>query len=305
MPRLEQVDAKLHEPLDKDAPPTIFQTSLSPKYANAVLNLSIDFLKQQQSLTNKYLVRHPYLLTLIGLLFFIITVPNLQFPKTFNSLTQWSYHLIMLNKRHSFTVLIIMAIIISLSFTFVSRIVEYFFKSKIDQILKENGANIFGIDLTQIDKKNKDTDKIIENTNIIIYRNTPIALISISESIGLSDLKSMSMIINTIGCRKVYLRSGILDDLIDWAMIRCKKVRDQGKFTKKLESLRLFIEVYSFDNFLKETLVRKGFQLISKQNLKENRILGGLFGIKKELYAVQFRIDNDHNLKNKIMDFKK
>lgn len=302
MPRLEQVDAKLHEPLDNDAPPTIFQTQLSPKYATAVLNLSIDFLKQQQSLTNKHLIKHPYLLSLIGLLFFIITVPNLQFPQKFQSLTQWTYHLIMLNKRHTFTVLIIMTIIISLAFTFISRIVEMFFKSKIDQILKDNGSNVFGIDLTKLNNSND--QKIMENTNIIVYRNTPIALISISESVGLSDLKSMSMIINTIGCRKVYLKSGILDDLIDWAMIRCKKVRDQGKFTKKLDSLRLFIEIYSFDKTVKETLIRKGFQLISRQTVKENRILGGLFGIKKELYAIQFRIDNQQNLKNKIKDFK-
>lgn len=43
---------------------------------------------------------------------------------------------------------------------------------------------------------------------------------------------------------------------------------------------------------MKKTLKSKGFSLIKAVKLEESRLLGGLFGVKKELWGVQFHFDS-------------
>ena len=285
IPRIKQVDAALNKPLDTDSPPTIFQTTLTPEYATAALNLSVDFIKQRQSLVNKYLLLHPFILISITSIILIIMIPRLAYPRGFKSVSQWLYHLFLLNKKHFFTMLIVSTMLISVIFTLLSRLVENVYKSEIDRIVKSNGLPLFNVELNQLAQQKIKDDTLLQNTNIIVYRNTPIALISISESHVLSNDTSICVTINTIGCRKVYVKSGILGDLIDWAMIRTGRINNGKK-----PSCRLIIEIESVDHDLSKTLTSKGFKCFSRQKLRTNRILGGLFGIKKELWGVQFHM---------------
>ena len=285
IPRIKQVDAALNKPLDTDSPPTIFQTTLTPEYATAALNLSVDFIKQKQSLTNKYLLLHPFVLILVSLIILIIMIPRLSYPHGFKSVSQWLYHLFLLNKTHFFTMLITSTMLISVVFTLLSRLVENVYKTEIDKIVKSNGLPLFNIELNQLAQQKINDETLLQNTNIIVYRNTPIALISVSESHVLSNDTSICVTINTIGCRKVYVKSGILGDLIDWAMIRTERINNGKK-----PSCRLIIEIESVDYELRKTLMAKGFKCFSRQKLRASRILGGLFGIKKELWGVQFHM---------------
>ncbi|CCF57924.1 hypothetical protein KAFR_0D02760 [Kazachstania africana CBS 2517] len=280
-----QVDASLDKPLDKDAPPTIFQKNLTPEYASAALNLSIDFLKQQQSMANKYLIVHPLTISSIALFLIIFLTPRLVYPSTapFSSVSTYLLQFIKVNQREVLGALLFTIILTSFLFTFLSRISDHFFKSKIRHIVQKDGEPVFNLNLKSEIPENGSAD-----TNIIIYRGTPISLISVSENNVLSSLDSLVMNINTIGCRQVYTRSGILEDLIDWAMIRTKQVGVTRNKTNK--SMKLIIEVYSFDETLKKILQKKGFKLVSKGKLNENRLLGGLFGVKRELWGVQFHI---------------
>lgn len=284
-PRVKQVDPSLDKPLDKDAPPTIFQTTLEPKYASAALNLSIDFLKQQQGMANKHLIKHPFVIGSIVLCLTIFMLPRLTFPPRFTSVSQYVLHIILLNKRHTFSALIFTVVVSSFLFTLLSRVSDAYFKSKVNEIVKSHGESVFNLNLAEFPAE----DKTALNTNIIVYRNTPISLISVSENHILSTLESLVMTVNTIGCRKVYLKSGIIEDLIDWAMLRTRKIGIDQKKTNK--SMKLLIEVYSFDDDMKKTLKKKGFQHISSGRVYENRLLGGLFGVKRELWGVQFHVD--------------
>ncbi|CAL9732376.1 inorganic phosphate transporter Pho86p [Monosporozyma unispora] len=290
IPRIKQIDANLNKPINSDAPPTIFQTNLKPEYATAALNLSVDFIKQRQSITNKYILWHPFVISFILLIISIIWIPKLTFPHGFQSLTQWSYHLFLLNKTQIFTIIITATMLISLIFTSLSRLVEATYRSQIDSIVKQNGEPIFNIELNTLaqDKITDQNKNVLENTNIIVYRNTPIALISIKESTLLSNDESISVIIQTLGCRKVYLKSGLLGDLLDWAMIRTEKLNKGAK-----PHCKLIIEVESADKVLQSTLASKGFKCFSRTRLETNRILGGLFGIKKELWGVQFHMNKN------------
>ncbi|KAK5780731.1 Pho86p PWA37_003383 [Arxiozyma heterogenica] len=294
IPRIKQVDAALDKPLDVDSPPTIFQTTLTPEYATAALNLSVDFIKQRQSLANKYLLLHPFVLSFITLIVLIIMIPRLVYPHGFLSVTQWLYHLFLLNKAHFFTMLISSTMLISLIFTLLSRLVETVYKAEVDKIVKSNGLPLFNVELNQLAQQKIPDETVLQNTNIIVYRNTPIALISVSESHVLSSDTSICVTISTLGCRKVYIKSGILGDLIDWAMIRTEKINNGKK-----SSCKLIIEVESIEHDLQKTLLSKGFKCFSRQRLRSNRILGGLFGIKKELWGVQFHIKSKQSQNSK------
>ena len=292
--KVKQVDASLDKPLDADAPPTIYQTKLVPEMASAALNLSIDFLKQQQSLCNYYLIKSPIVI-IIDLLFLIIYLgPRLNYPSlknsgvNFNSVTAYLYHLYMMNKFTFLSAGIFTVMLTSFVFTLVSRLSDTFFKTKIDQIVNGNGEIVFGFKLPQIVDTMKKDPKLVENTNIVVYRNTPIALVSISENQILSTPDSLTMTINSIGCRRVYVKSGILEDLLDWTMIRTKAI---GVSKNKLDkSMKVLIEIYSFDDAMKSILRKKGYTCISVGRAQENRLLSGLFGVKKELWGVQFHV---------------
>lgn len=297
--KVEQVDASLDKPLGADAPPTILQTKITPELASASLNLSIDFLKQHQSLCNYYLLKHPIVI-IINLLFLIIYLgQGLDYPPlrqnnitSFGSVSSYIYHVYLLNKMTFLSAVIFTAMLTSFVFTLLSRLSDIFFKTKIQQIVSGNGESIFGFQLNDIVKKTKEDPKLMENTNIIIYRNTPISLITISENKVLTTPDSLVMTINSIGCRRVYTKSGILEDLLDWAMIRTKKIAsEKNKFDK---SMKLLLEIYSFDHEFKAILKKRGFTLISIGKAQENRLLSGVFGVKKELWGIQFHVENPY-----------
>ena len=76
-------------------------------------------------------------------------------------------------------------------------------------------------------------------------------------------------------------------------MLHSKNIRNSGKYG---ETMKLLIDVYSFDNTFKEILKKKGFTYIQSIRVSENRLLGGLFGVKKELWGLQFhfKTENKH-----------
>lgn len=287
-----QVDASLHEPINVEAPPTIYGTKIKPELATASLNLAIEFVKQEQSLANKHLINHYITYAVILIVSTVYLTPRVVIPRnlTSPSVGRFLYQLLHFNKYPFATLFAIIAISFVGLFTAYSRITDTFFKSKIDDIARENGKVVFGIDLRSLAIKEKQTlsSVQVDNTYIIIYRETPIALISITENAALSQKESLVMSISSLGCRKVYQNSGIVEDLLDWAMLRTKTIGKEGNYGK---SMKLLIDVYSFDSKKKQILKSKGFTLIKSAKLQESRLLGGLFGVDKEIWGIQFHFE--------------
>ncbi|CAI4043597.1 hypothetical protein SKDZ_10G1000 [Saccharomyces kudriavzevii ZP591] len=291
-PSVPQVDASLDKPLDIDAPPTIFSVNLKPEYGTAALNLSADFIKQEQALANKYLFSHPLVILIIIAGSLIYLAPKIVFPiRNTGSIAGWFYQLFQINKKEVLTGLVFTAIGASFLFTLLSRISDSYFKSKISQLVASKGEKTFGINLNDLVARHETEDPVVDNTHIIVYRETPIALISLTPNMTLTTDDNLVMSVTTVGCRRVYVKSGIIEDLIDWAMLYSKTVRKNGKYG---ESMKLLIDVYSFDNTLKEILKKKGFTYIQSIRVSENRLLGGLFGVKKELWGLQFHFKTEH-----------
>lgn len=292
-----QIDATLNAPLDKDAPPTIYASSLTPSMATAALNLPADFLKQKQGLANKTLICHPVVISAIGLFLSTYLAIQINVPKnTSSSIAGYLYQIFLMNKKEVITALLFTLIAASFVFTLLSRVSDLYFRAVIDNVVESKGEQLYGVNLNdisvltkkEVEQKPKEFRENLENTHIIIYRETPIALVSIAKNNVLSTKDSLVMSISTIGSRRVYIRSGIIEDLLDWAMIRTRKIGAAGNYGK---SMKIICEIYSFDQDMKKILKSKGFVKVQSARIKENRLLGGLFGIKKELWGVQFHYE--------------
>ncbi|SCW03239.1 LAFE_0G06062g1_1 [Lachancea fermentati] len=284
------LDPSLTEPINNDAPPTIYGSSLTPELANAALNLSVDFVKQQQSLANKYILWHPYTLSLVFISLAVYLGPNVTLPQGTHSVFDFLFQLAIMNGTQIATSIMVVGISTSVVFTFLTRFTEDLFKKKSRQIVDTNGVNVFNVDLTKLAKREIKQKSDTNNTQIIVYRETPIALASIVENTVLSSKDSLVMGISSIGCRRVYVQSGIIEDLIDWALIRTKNIQQSGSY-KADNSMKVLIDVYSFDKYMKETLKKKGFSLLSTYDLEDSKLLSKIYGVKRELWGVQFHFE--------------
>ncbi|SCU96336.1 LAFA_0G05776g1_1 [Lachancea sp. 'fantastica'] len=289
---IKQIDASLHEPINKDAPPTIYGSHLTPELANASLNLSADFLKQQQSLANKYVIWHPRTLGFSLFCTLAYLVPNAVLPKNTKSASGFIIQFVLMNQTALLTASIVLLMTTSFAFTLLSKVTEKVFQAKVDAIVETEGNLVFGCKLEQLANGTiKPTEKL-KNTQIIVYRDTPIALASILENEAVSNADSLVMGISSIGTRRVYVKSGIIEDLLDWALLRTKNIQIGSQKFKSDRSMKLLVDVYSFDQVMKDTLVKKGFTLIKSHKLPESRLLSGIFGMRQELWGVQFRYDS-------------
>ncbi|AAS52245.2 ADR325Cp [Eremothecium gossypii ATCC 10895] len=290
-----QLDPKLTNPIDNDAPPTIYGSALTPELATAALNLPIDFLKQKESLANKHVARHPITLSVIMLAVAVYMGNSCVLPagpsqSVIEQLTAFA----VLNKKELISAIIVLCVVSSLTITTLAKMNAALFKSKTDAILESKGANIFKVNLSNLAEGDSEVAKSeeVNNTHVVVYRETPIALVSVKENKGLSTKDTLVVGVSTIGCRFVYLKSGILEDLLDWALVRTKKIQKQsGKYSTG-QSMKLLVDVYSFDKYMKSLLKKKGFSHLESFKLPEDRILSSIFGVRRELWGVQFHFES-------------
>ncbi|AGO12792.1 AaceriADR325Cp [[Ashbya] aceris (nom. inval.)] len=289
-----QLDPKLTKPIDEDAPPTIYGSELKPELATAALNLPIDFLKQKESLANKYVARHPITLSMIILAVAVYMGNSCVLPEGSSlSVTEKLAAFAVLNKKELISAIIVMCVASSLIITTLAKMNSALFKSKTDAILESKGANIFKVNLAHLAEGGSEvaSNEEVKNTHVVVYRETPIALVSVKENKGLSTKDTLVVGVSTIGCRQVYLKSGILEDLLDWALVRTKNIqKHSGKYPNG-QSMKLLVDVYSFDKYMKQVLKRKGFSHLESFKLPEDRILSSIFGVRRELWGVQFHFE--------------
>ncbi|CAR27657.1 hypothetical protein ZYGR_0N01400 [Zygosaccharomyces rouxii] len=288
----KQVDARLSEPLNSETPPTIGSTDLKPEYATAALNMAADFVKQKQSLANMSILGHPLIVVFVWMVAIYFAAPKVTIPTDNGngSFINFIWQAFSKNKSVVPTVIFFGCLSTMIVFTLMSRVTETFFNSLSRDIIDTQGENVFGVDLKKLAER-KCTSQELEqakNTYIVVYRDTPVALVSLVENKILTTKDNLVMSVSTMGCRKVYEKSGIIEDLIDWCTIRTKQKYVQGDYTGKM---KLLIDVYSFDVDTKAILKRKGFTLLKNAKVHESFILGKLFGMKKELWGLQFHFE--------------
>ncbi|CCH45207.1 Inorganic phosphate transporter [Wickerhamomyces ciferrii] len=286
-----QKEVQLDQPIDHTAPPTIYGTKLIPSYSNAALNLTVDFIRQKQSQANQQIIRHPYtiLVVLSGILSF-------GYYKLGWMYFVGGWRMVKANKDELITILVFVAMFSSLLFTILTKSTD-FIKETSEKIVDEN-KEIFGVDLKEfaslnINKNDKKTKELLskgENTQIIVYRETPIAVLSLVTKPELSNDEKFVTKITGCGVRKVYYKSGILEDLIDWAIIRSNTLNKN-----KASKIIVLIDVMSTDYDLKKKLKLKQFKFLEKSYYNDSKILK-IFGINNEVWGLNLnvtKLDNE------------
>ena len=307
-----QVEIDLSKPLDKDAPPTIYSTPLKPEYATAAMNLSVDFLRQDESLANKYVFWHPFCWSIVFLMMAIQCKRSIVLPPAFINVFQYYHAFYETNKKKLLTLLILFCISLTLASQFLTRFVKMYYLKKVCEIEDGKGENIFQLNLQKlanVDRNLTKDLKTLNNCNIIFYRDSPIALTAI-DTTGLFDTtttttatpskdgekaepasssKENVVLIKTLGCRKVYLDSGLLEDLLQWTILRTKDLLSSGEVTGP-SSAKIVAEVYFYNLPLKKALTKCDFKLEKSEKIQNNFILGSLLGFEKQTYSYEVSV---------------
>lgn len=290
---LGQIEVDYSKPIDKDAPSTIKSVPLEHEYCQASMNLALDGLKQTESLGNKYIFWHPFLsIVMIGVCSaYIKRYPFAFLPKVAEeSLTDFALKNLIKNSSSVMAFTLFTTFAITILFKILANVNGHYFFNVSQLIQENNGSDVFGIDIKEYAlDKSYINDKIIlkNNSNLIIYRDVPIALCVLETPVGDVKEKEEDLIevkntasINALSCRRVYLKSGILEDLINWSKKRCldlnetiyskkNSVKGQPIYENNLIE-KLQFKTYSYEYDLEKLMIDNGFKLVKLEKLDTN-----------------------------------
>lgn len=314
-----QKDVDLNTPLDNEKAPSLAKSPLTPDLVVASLNLHGDFYRQLQSKFNRHMFWHPISKTVfVASLsasflyrlwdYIVISDSVIEFLSFARKSNDFVYQLFML-----FPVLVIFFGITGLT----AYILGDDLRGISDDLLKKGYAtDIFGFDVrefsrlpapteasatgTSVEKKSKSKTKdplaVGKNSEIILYRDSPIAIVTLNPQAPASD--SLTIKISGIHTRKVFAKADFDSLLIDWAILRAKEIA--AETGSKAEKLILEINGYSFEPELANTLIQKDFKVVSQSynfHSFEDKEVGyfllifhKLFNLKKQVYQYEIRL---------------
>ncbi|KAH3661855.1 hypothetical protein OGAPHI_006034 [Ogataea philodendri] len=278
-----QKSASLDQPIEVSVPNTIASSPILPELSESVTNLQMAYLFHKKSLLTR---------DLFG--------SKLVVPSLFAVLSAMIYHRFgaylssynfrngvgagLLNIYHSpffiqdaFWVVLTMFFFTSLVFLAL-WILSNFLKYQAEEV-PEHMDQYFGLDLQEYAKVSLKTklrklpadvkeqvDQMAATSFVVTYRETPIAFI-VQQKDADKNYK-----ITGLAVRKVYIKSEILVDLLEWAKSRVEK------------DARTSIDVYSFESFDIQLLQKCGFVLAKKSPLN-SFFLDKLFGYSVNTYV--------------------
>ncbi|KAG7877719.1 hypothetical protein KL905_004352 [Ogataea polymorpha] len=280
-----QKSASLDAPLEMNKPSTIESMPILPDLAEPVTNLQMDYLFYKKSLLTKTVFKSKAVASLLVAAFaglFYRKFGPYFTPYNFRNGTIEGLY----NIYHSpFFIQDAFYLVSSTFMIFSATLVAAwlhtnFLKYEAEEVPKHM-EQYFGLDLEDYAKSSvksklrrvpadiKQKVKFMEKHSFVIqYRDTPVAFI-VQQKKSDSSFK-----ITGLGVRRVYVKSKILADLLDWA----KKQLSPKESTS--------ITVYSFETFDIDILKESGFELLRKEPL-DSFVLGTLFGITRDTYVYE------------------
>lgn len=147
-----------------------------------------------------------------------------------------------------------------------------------------------------------------KNSRVVIYRGVPIAVVSVQEVSTLPEAEEENkkdnkdvvhesrqqqhLKITALGARKVYLKTGIFDDLVSWAIQFAEAqvaATSAVDGSEKKPAVSLDVECFSVDKPLLNALRssnQTGQKAWKVANVKKEGILGNVFGVKVLTYRL-------------------
>lgn len=304
-PTCMQKKVDLNQPLDADVKPTLVKTNLAPQYAEAALTLHGDYYRQLQSKCNRHILWHPAsVATVVAGLAVATSYVLWDLIVVLDSLEE--FYKLLLNNKALLTGIFPALILIVAVLGLISFLVSDDFRTISDELGKPANIQVlFGFDLTKYAKLktggSPKEEKLLktgsDNTHLVVYRDLPIAVVTVKPLYDNSTDASFFVKITGLHVRKVFAKVDFDTLLLEWAVARSKDLFDEYVKAKKYKSVEgckitLLIDGYSFD---KDYIPNKerAFSVVS-ESYGEGKVFGVLpqqllnlfFGVSKRTYAM-------------------
>ncbi|ANZ77671.1 BA75_04757T0 [Komagataella pastoris] len=289
--------------LSEDKEAVVSYSDLTPEYSTISLNLVIDRRRYLQALLNKKLLWSAP--CWVGVLTISVGYGYFKMADYFRyvplqeliSNNNFRYELI--------STMILAGMVFSVFFALSALKTEYL-RADADKLVDES-EKAFGFDLkaysnlpvNTVDEykalpKSKKNDKELEllengkNSQIVIYRETPIAVISLVVDKDPTQTNDSSYIIRiqSFGIRRVYVKSGIMKELLIWALFRTRAIVEDLNASEVL----VLCDLYSFEKDVIPAFQELTFKKINSSPLKD-WLLGGIYGVTKDTWAIGLLAD--------------
>ncbi|KAM9938015.1 hypothetical protein OXX80_002477 [Metschnikowia pulcherrima] len=267
----QQKKVDLNKPLDATEEAKIRRTPLEPASATAALTLHGDYYRQVQSKTNHAIVWHPITQVYLLVVFVVATVYVFrELVDVSDSISEFfsllKYHKYVLTKY--FPAMIFAAGTVGLvSFTITDEFRVISDKLASDAYM----AQIFRFPLRvyanaqPTDANTKFVEAASQSTDLVEYRNSPIAIVTVVPLPDMSTTDTFHAKITGLHVRKAYRTAGVEKDLLEFAKekarLLCNRyVSDNNIHTNNIRIV-LAAEAYSVDKSLTSLYAEEGFSV--------------------------------------------
>ncbi|KAI5969466.1 PHO86 [Candida margitis] len=301
----------LNAPLDVNVPSTLKKSPLTPELAKAAITLHGDRYKQSQANLTRYVIWHPYSIALYSLIFPSILVYSLwDYFEISDNLVEF-YTIASRNKRDfAFHVISVAPLIASVFgiFGFFSFILGDEVGTITDRYVAQKYCDFtFGFDIKEFAQDPK-TPLLKEgkNSELVIYRDQPIAIATIKPDWEQSTPENFIVQITGLHVRKVFNKIDFDQMLIEWAVLRSRELYQTYLTSKnskvKNGTILIVTDAYSFDKKFEKTLFSSGFRIFNSSyelnpfspTLKGyQEVLHKLLGLKRDTFGILLTTEKD------------
>lgn len=330
-----QKEINLNQPLDGSKETTLSKTSLTPDLSQAALTLHGDRYNQLQVGLNRLLFWHPLLVVTLLLpisiyfayqsydyLFIVDSIG--EFVDLFFTKENMRDHLVALMPLLLFTVMFL-------------TIFSFYLSDELKNISEKFKTGpymeaLFGFDLRKFAKLETDESiispkerqqlKLGENTQLIVYRDSPIAVATVVP-LSKPTVTDYYVTITGLHVRKVFAKVDFETLLLDWCLLRSRELH--AEFTNNKENvsgckIHVTIQCYNFEKAFIAKLKAHKFELINKSSelnpfedleTKKQGVITNffysIFGIERNIYGLSIIAANasDDKLLSTAKDFSK
>jgi hypothetical protein len=258
-----QKEVNLNEPLNKDAKASLEQMPLTPDLAQAALILHGDYFRQMQAKCNRFLFWHPVLMAFVTVCVSVFAYVQLH------TILEESSSAAAIVRHEDFVLRAALVLPSVVCFVGCVGILSYLlsddFRTISDKLdLHAYILALFGFNLRTFaqfpiaanTKEQKKALKHGDNTNLIVYRGSPIAVATVKA--GPSTKDQLEVQITGLHVRKVFAKVDFDNLLVDWAIARAYDLaRELGHADSKVT---VVIDAYNFDTERVKLLKHKFFK---------------------------------------------
>ena len=277
-----QKEVDMQKPLDATKKAKLETTFLKPEWVQAALVLHADYYTQARATCNKFIFWNPITIFILVLAFGLLTIKQYDdfiamsgnIAEFLSFATKDEVFLLRIFTVLPFFLCVLGGLIIAIYFmtNVFGDIVEHLLKGKYDEDVFGFNVRKFALLNTNRDSQMlpKETELLKQgnNTLLFIYRETPIAVVTIKPLFERSNDTNFYVKISGVQVRKVYARVDFHSWMIDWVLGRSRQLFQQYVKRENTEGCKIHIltDAYSFDSFYVNLLKKKSFGKISSSS---------------------------------------